>query len=94
MDRTSPTYPSASSAWTNPIAGASAGLQPDDGADPLLGGERGHRPGVVEVAAQWPLAVDGLAGGNCGGDEFSMVRDPDRNSDHVDVRLDHHLLVV
>jgi hypothetical protein len=61
---------------------------------PLLGGERGHCPRVVEVAAERPLAVDGLAGGKCGGHELSVVRDLDRNSDHVDVGLAHHLLVV
>ena len=71
-----------------------ASLQPDDGAHLLLGGVRGHRSGVVEVAAEWPLAVDGLAGGKCGGDELSMVRDLDRNSDHVDVGLGHQLAVV
>ena len=71
-----------------------AGLQPDDCAHPPLGGERGHRSRVVEVAAKWPLAVDGLAGGKCGGDELSMVRDLDRNSDDVDIGLGHQLLVV
>jgi hypothetical protein len=71
-----------------------AGLQPDERAHPLLGGERGHRLCVDEVAAKWPLAVDGLAGGKCGGDELSMVRDLDRHSDQVDVWLDHQLLVV
>jgi hypothetical protein len=40
----------------------------------VLGGKCGHRSRVVEVAAKWPLAVDGLAGGKCGGDELSMVR--------------------
>jgi hypothetical protein len=72
VERTSPTYPSLSSSWTNSIAGL-ASLQPDDRAHPLLGGERGHRSRVVEIAAEWPLAVDGLAGGKCGGDELSMV---------------------
>jgi hypothetical protein len=71
-----------------------AALQPDGRAHPLLGGERGHWPRVVEVAAERPLAVDGLAGGKCGGHELSVVRDLDRNSDHVDVGLAHHLLVV
>jgi hypothetical protein len=60
----------------------------------MLGGERGHRSRVVEVAAKWPLAVDGLARGKCGGDELSMVWDLDRDSDHIDVWLGHQLLVV
>jgi hypothetical protein len=71
-----------------------AGLQPDDGARSLLGGKRGHRSCVVEVAAEWPLAVDGFSGGKCGGDELSMVRDPDRHSDHLNIWLGHQLLVV
>jgi hypothetical protein len=71
-----------------------AGLQPDDRAHSSLGGQRRHRSCVVEVAPEWPLAVDGLAGGKCGGDELSMVRDLDRNRDHVDVWLGHQLLVV
>src|SRR5712691_9360696 len=60
-----------------------ASLQPDDRAHSLLGGEPGHRSRVVEVAAKWPLAVDGLARGKCGGDEQSMMRDLDRDSDYV-----------
>src|SRR5207253_5757342 len=60
----------------------------------MLGGERGHRSRVVEVAAKWPLTVDGLAGGKCGGDELSMLRDLDRDGDHVDVGLRHQLPVV
>ena len=71
-----------------------AGLQPDNRAHPLIGGERGHRPRVVEVAAKWPLAVDGLAGGKGGGDELPVVRNLDRHRDHVDVWLGHQLLVV
>jgi hypothetical protein len=71
-----------------------ASLQPDDRAHPLLGGERGHRSRVIEVAAEWPLAVDGVAGGKCGGNELSMVRDLDRHGDQVDVWLRHQLLVV
>jgi hypothetical protein len=43
------------------------------------------RPRVIEVAAKWPLAVDGFAGGKRGGHERSMVRDLDRHRDHVDV---------
>jgi len=65
-----------------------------DRAHPLLGGEGSHRPRVVEVATKGPLAVDGLAGGKGGGDELSMVRDLDRNRDHIDVGLGHQLLVV
>jgi hypothetical protein len=60
----------------------------------VSGGECGHRSRVVDVAAKWPLAVDGLAGGKCGGDELSMVRDLDRHSDHVDVWLGQQLPVV
>jgi len=71
-----------------------ASLESDDCAHPLLGGERGHRSGVVEVAAERPLAVDGLACGKCGGHELSMVWDLDRDSDHVDVRLEYQLLMV
>jgi hypothetical protein len=71
-----------------------ASLQPDDRSDPVLSGERGHRSRVVQVAAKWPLAVDGLARGKCGRDELSVVRDFDRNGDHVDIWLGHQLLVV
>ena len=71
-----------------------ASLQPDDRAHPLLGGERGHRSCVVEVAAERPLAVDGLAGDERGGDEVSVQRCPHRHGDHVDVRPGHQLLVV
>ena len=71
-----------------------ARLQTDHGAHPSPGGKRGHRSRVVEVAAKWPLAVDGLAGGNGSGDELSMVRDLDRDGHHVDVWLGHQLLVV
>jgi len=71
-----------------------ARLQPDDRAQPLRGGLRGHRSRVVEVAAKWPLAVDGLAGSKGGGDQFPMMGHLDGNSDHVDVRLGHQLLVV
>ena len=71
-----------------------AGLQPDDRMRPLLGGERGHGSRVVQIAAKWPLAVDRLARGECGGDELSMVWDLHGNSDHVDVWLGHQLLVV
>jgi hypothetical protein len=60
----------------------------------LLKSLRSHRLRVVEVAAKWPLAVDGLAGGKCGGDELSMVRYLDRHRDHVDVWLGHQLFVV
>ena len=70
------------------------GLQPNDCAHALLRGERGHRSRVVEVATEWPFAVDGFAGGKCGRHERSMVRNFDRNGDHVDIWLGHHLLVV
>src|SRR5438132_9132290 len=69
-------------------------LQPDDRLYSLLGGERGHRSRIVEVAAEGPLTVDGLTGGKCGGDELSMMGGLDRDSDHVDVGLRHELLVV
>src|SRR5439155_10692883 len=71
-----------------------AALQPDDRAHPLFGGERGHRSRFIEVAAKWPLAVDGLAGGECRGDELSMLRGLDRDGDDVDVWLGYELLVV
>ena len=60
----------------------------------LLGRESGRRVGVVEVAAKWPLAVDGLARVKCGGDELVMVRDLDRHRDYVDVWLGHEPLMV
>ena len=69
-------------------------LQPDDRAHTLRGGERGHGSRVVEIAAKGPLAIDGLAGGQCGGDQLSMVRDLDRNGDHVDVWVRQQPLVV
>ncbi len=77
-----------------PDRGGLAGLQPDGRTRSVSGGECGHRSRVVDVAAKWPLAVDGLAGGKCGGDELSMVRDLDRHSDHVDVWLGQQLPVV
>src|SRR5205085_9110623 len=40
------------------------------------------------------FAVDRLAGGKCGGDELSMLRDLDRHRDDVDVSLRQQLLVV
>ena len=69
-------------------------LQPDQRADPVLGGERGHRSRVVQVVAKWPLAVDGLAGGKCGGDELSMVRHLDRDGNDVDIGLGNQLIVM
>ena len=71
-----------------------AALQTHDRAHSLLGGQRGHRSCVVEVAPEWPLAIDGFAGGKCGIDQFSMAGGLDRDSNHVDVWLGHHLLVV
>jgi hypothetical protein len=41
----------------------------------VFGGECPHRSRVVEVAAKWPLAVDGLASGKCGADELPHSRD-------------------
>ena len=60
----------------------------------MLVGEHCHRSRVVEVATEWPFAVDGFAGGKCGRHELSMVRNFDRNGDDVDVWLVHQLLVV
>jgi len=71
-----------------------AGLQPHNRVHALLVSERCHRPRIVEVAAKRPFAVDRFAGGKCGGDELSMLRDLDRHRDHVDVRLGHQLLGV
>ena len=71
-----------------------AGLQPNDRPNVLLGGERGHRSRVVEVAAKRPFAIDGLTGRKRRGDELSMVRHLDRDSDHVNVGLGHQLFVV
>ena len=69
-------------------------LQPDDGADPVLGGKRGHRSCVVEVAPERPLAVNGLAGRQRRGDELSMVRNLDRHGDDVDIGMGNQLIVV
>jgi hypothetical protein len=60
----------------------------------MLGGERRHGSRVIEVAAEWPLAVHGLAGNKGGRDQLTMVRNPDGNSDNIDVWLGHELLVI
>ena len=69
-------------------------MQADGGAHTLLIRERGHRPRVVKVAAQWPLAVHRFAGGQRRGDELSVVGDLDGYRDHVDIWLCDQLLVV
>src|SRR5207247_3039246 len=69
-------------------------LQPDHRAHAPLRGERRHRSRVPEIAAERPLAVDGLASGKRGGDELSMLRDLHRDSDQLDVCLAHQLLVI
>ncbi len=64
-------------------------MESDDRGYVPLSRERCHGFRVVEVAAKGPLAVDGLAGGKCGRDELSMVRDLDRYRHHIDVGLGH-----
>ncbi len=74
--------------------GSLTGLQSDDGAHALLGRKRGHRSRIVQVAAEWPFAVDGLTGGEGRGDELMVVRGLDGNDDKVDIGSRYQLLVV
>jgi len=74
-------YPTLNSSWTNSIAGAGRACNPTT-LGTLARGQMRHHSREAEVAAKWPLAVDGLPGGKCGGHQLSMARVLDADSDH------------